>query len=164
MEFDPTTMGLGNGTTGNLTFDNSTGFGDGDHEQFLISHYTVLIVTSLLGSAFLAVVSFWLREVCFDRYGIEFCSGSVSTARRREIRRHQLMAIQLQRQIDRDLHASSVAEQEEWKRVYGSFLRPFGKVHKAHELFPASSPLIWIRCATDEITAPSLVFLTCFRS
>ena len=82
----------------------------------------------VLGSFVLLVVSFWLREVCYDRFGIEFCVGSISTARRREIRRFQLRALQLQRQMERDLQDSSVSKQQERKEVYGAFLQKFGKV------------------------------------
>lgn len=74
------------------------------------------------------VLSFWLREVCFDAFGIEFCSGSVPTARMRELRRNRLRALQLQRQIDRELQDASVGRQHERKRVYGAYLQQFSKV------------------------------------
>ena len=101
-----------------------------EHPNFLIAHYTLLVVTSILGSAVLVVVSFWLREWCYDTFGIEFCSGSVSTARMREIRRFQLRALQLQRQMERDLLESSADKQQERKEIYGAFLQKFCKVSK----------------------------------
>ena len=102
-----------------------------DHEgepSFWVTHYTVLAVATVLATLLLVVVSFWLREVCFDRFGIEVCSGSVSTARRREIRRFQLRALQLQREMERDLQDSSASKQQERKEIYGAFLQKFGKV------------------------------------
>ena len=103
----------------------------GSVPSFLLSHYTVLAVTSIVVIAVLVVLSFWLREFCYDRFGIEFCSGSISTARRREIRRFQLRALQLQRQMERDLLESSAEKQEERRERYGVLLQKFSKVRSA---------------------------------
>lgn len=110
----------------------STGMNSRDEreESFFSAHYSVLAVSAVLGSVMLGVVSFWLREVCYDRFGIEFCSGTIATARRREIRRFQLRAMQLQRQMERDLLDSSVTQQKERKRKYGAFLQKFCKVRE----------------------------------
>jgi len=102
---------------------------DGDDQQsFLNENYKVLAVTMVMLSSVLAVVSCWLREVCYDKCGIEFCSGSVSTARRREIRRNHIRAMHLQRQMERDLQESSLAKQEERKQICGEFLQKLSKV------------------------------------
>ena len=98
--------------------------------SFLAEHYTLLAASMIVASAILVVVSFWLREYCYDSFGIECCSGSISTARRREIRRNHLRALQLQRQMERDMQDSSVTIQKERKRVYGLFLQKFSKVSR----------------------------------
>uniref|UniRef100_A0A7S3LFV5 RING-type domain-containing protein n=1 Tax=Amphora coffeiformis TaxID=265554 RepID=A0A7S3LFV5_9STRA len=104
---------------------------DGDDQQsFLNENYKVLAVTMVMLSSILAVVSCWLREVCYDKCGIEFCSGSVSTARRREIRRNHIRAMHLQRQMERDLQESSLAKQEERKQICGEFLQKLSKVRR----------------------------------
>lgn len=125
---------------------------DDDNERegsFFMSHYTALVITLVLGSFVLLVVSFWLREVCYDRFGIEVCVGSISTARRREIRRFQLRALQLQRQMERDLQESSVSKQQERKEVYGAFLQKFGKVriHCSIFVWRMENYLLWY-CST----------------
>ena len=102
--------------------------GDDQQQSFLSENYTLLAVTTIILSAVLAIVSCWLREVCYDACGIEFCSGSMPTARRREIRRNQIRAMQLQRQMERDLQESSAAKQKERMKFYGEFLQKFSKV------------------------------------
>lgn len=97
-------------------------------KSFLNTNYTVLAVTITGSSLIFAVVSCWLHEVCYNRCGIEICTGSIAAERRREIRRYQLRAIQLQRQMERDLLDSSAAKQEERRQVYGEFLQKFSKV------------------------------------
>jgi len=99
-----------------------------DSQSFISENYSVLAVSMVVLTSILAFISCWLREACYDRCGVEVCSGSISTARRREIRRNQIRAIQLQRQMERDLQESSLAKQEERKRIYGEFLQKFSRV------------------------------------
>lgn len=112
----------------NYTTFNDTEDEDNPPSNFFQEHYTILVVVFVLGSIVVVVVSFWLREFCYDKFEIECCPGSISTARRREIRRNQLRAMQLQRQMRRDLQAASAGLQEERKRVYGMLLKTFSKV------------------------------------
>jgi hypothetical protein len=110
---------------------NETGSDGGEvqqHQSFLNEYYTLLCVTAILTSVLLIVVSFWLREFCYDRFGLEVCVGSVSMARRRERRRQQVVTRGLHRQMERGLQESSSAVQEERKAIYRKFLQPFTKV------------------------------------
>ena len=104
-----------------------------DGQSFLGENYTLLAVSLLICSAVFAVVSFWLREVCFDACGMEVCAGSISTARMRELRRQRRAAQRLQREI-MERHGQdssySVPQQEERRKVYGEYLKNYSKVRR----------------------------------
>jgi hypothetical protein len=117
------------GLSGNETGTAGVDGGEVQHTQsFLNEYYTLLCVTAILPSVLLLLVSFWLREVCYDRFGLEVCVGSVSMARRREMRRQQVVTRGLQRQMERGLQESSLTVREERKAIYRKFLQPFTKV------------------------------------
>lgn len=99
--------------------------------NLMTDHFALFAFVILGMITVMTVAAFWIRAYCFKKFGVECCTGTgtVSESRRRQIREDQILAAQLQRELDQQRRETATKERQiKRRKLYEQFLNSYTKV------------------------------------